>query len=37
MVIERQYADGVISKEQMQEAVAEYFRQRGITPAKASL
>jgi lactate racemase len=25
MVIERQYADGVISKEQMQEAVAEYF------------
>lgn len=28
MVIERQYADGVISKEQMQEAVAEYFRRR---------
>jgi nickel-dependent lactate racemase len=28
MVIERQYADGVISKEQMQEAVAEYFGKR---------
>ena len=28
MVIERQYADGVISKEQMQEAVAEFFRRR---------
>jgi nickel-dependent lactate racemase len=28
MVIERQYADGVVSKEQMQEAVAEYFGKR---------
>jgi nickel-dependent lactate racemase len=31
MVIERQYADGVISKEQMQEAVVEYFGKRNYS------
>ncbi|MGA2322292.1 MAG: lactate racemase domain-containing protein [Sedimentisphaerales bacterium] len=36
MVIERQYADGVISKEQMQEAVAEYFGKRDY-PGKSVL
>ncbi|MGD0597903.1 MAG: lactate racemase domain-containing protein [Sedimentisphaerales bacterium] len=31
MVIERQYADGVISKEQMREAVADYFGKRNYS------